>query len=519
MVSMQCRITNHLCVSNIGTLLKCPLGFVQKSMQHCDCHPALVKRGIKCQYLENGSGCFLSTNMWVGITTPGNELMVGECPYNYCNVTNMCVNPQQGSDVRCALNRAGKLCGSCQEGHSLSLGSNGCAECPNNNNLALLIVYAAAGFIIVFFIATLNLTVTQGAINGLIIYSNIFWFYKSIWFPREPEGLFIALKPFFAWLNLNFGFDMCLLQGMNNLWKIILLLGFPFYMWSIAGVIIITAKYSSKFTNVLGNRAVPTLSTLFFLSYMRLLGDITSIFAYSQLDVYNSEGYVRTLTVWRAEGSLCYFEWPHVLLFIIGTTVLLLLFTPYTLILFSAQWLRKWSHLKMFRWVKRLNPIFDAYFAPIKNKHHYWFGVLLITQALQLITRYTLSANMCLLVLLITMTLLLVYTAIMQPYKRTATHFLQCSFLANLIILSGGVLYANVSESNENQVKNIFVSLSSGVCFVEFCGIVISSLISSCFRCILKTEKGPKREQDQDVTSPSVQLRDSILETSPLITN
>ena len=40
-------------------------------------------------------------------------------------------------------------------------------------NLVLLIVFAAAGFIIVFFIATLNLTVTQGAINGLIIYSNV----------------------------------------------------------------------------------------------------------------------------------------------------------------------------------------------------------------------------------------------------------------------------------------------------------------------------------------------------------
>ena len=35
-------------------------------------------------------------------------------------------------------------------------------HCPNNNNLALLTFFAAAGILLVFFISALNLIATQG---------------------------------------------------------------------------------------------------------------------------------------------------------------------------------------------------------------------------------------------------------------------------------------------------------------------------------------------------------------------
>ena len=72
-----------------------------------------------------------------------------------------------------------------------------------------------------FFISALNLTVTQGMINGLIFYANVAWTYQSILFPKEVESSLVLafLKTFIAWLNLDFGIQTCLVKGLDAFWK------------------------------------------------------------------------------------------------------------------------------------------------------------------------------------------------------------------------------------------------------------------------------------------------------------
>ena len=82
---------------------------------------------------------------------------------------------QDDPDSQCAFHRAGRLCGGCKKNYSLAIASSHCIHCPNNNNLSLLIFFAAAGILLVLFISALNLTVTQGLINGFIFYANIVW--------------------------------------------------------------------------------------------------------------------------------------------------------------------------------------------------------------------------------------------------------------------------------------------------------------------------------------------------------
>ena len=180
---------------------------------------------------------------------------------------------QVDSDSQCAFNRAGRLCGGCKDNYSLAIGSSHCMLCPNNNNLALLIFFAAAGFLLVFFISAFNLTVTQGMINGLIFYANIVWVYQCIFFPEEQKlnTSLMFLKTFVAWVNLDFGIETCFVKGLTAFWKAWLQFIFPFYIWAIAGVIIVVARYSTRLTNFLTNKAVPVLNTLFLLSYMKLL--------------------------------------------------------------------------------------------------------------------------------------------------------------------------------------------------------------------------------------------------------
>ena len=218
-------------------------------------------------------------------------------------------------------------------------------------------------------------------INGLILYANIVWTYQSILLPQDTSNCALALlKTFIAWLNLDVGIQMCFTKGLNSFWKTWLQYLFPFYIWSIAGVIIIGARYSAKLTKLFGNRAVSVLATLFLLSYTKLLQTIIASVGFTPLKVFSINSNY-TLTVWSLDGHYTYCHFPHVLLFIVALFIFIFLWLPYTLLLFLMQWLRRKSHLKLLNWVPRFNPVYDAYFAPLKDKHHYWFCLLYTSDA------------------------------------------------------------------------------------------------------------------------------------------
>ena len=101
------------------------------------------------------------------------------CPLLYCKSGNKTINIGDDPNKQCASNRTGILCGACMDNFSLAIGSSRCIECPNSHNVALLLAFGAAGVLLVLSILVLNLTVTQGLINGLIFYSNIVWAYTK----------------------------------------------------------------------------------------------------------------------------------------------------------------------------------------------------------------------------------------------------------------------------------------------------------------------------------------------------
>ena len=322
--------------------------------------------------------------------------------------------------IQCAFNRAGRLCGGCKEGYSLAIGSSHCIHCPNNNGLALLIFFAAAGFLLVLFINTLDITLTQGLLDGLIFYTNIVWTYQSVLFPKQQynNAPIIFLKTFIAWINLDFGIETCFVKGLTSYWKIWLQFVFPFYIWAIVGLMILTARHSRILTKLYGNRAVPVLATLFLLSYMKLLHTITSIYMLSHIVQYPDKS---TITVWSVDGNINYFGLSHSFLLVAALIVQIFLWLPYTLILLLHQQLQKGSHLKIFKWVTNLKPFFDVQFAPFKPAHHYWFGVILLARGILLVifsSSYATPKNTNLILLLIIIITLFLYMAIVQPYMN-----------------------------------------------------------------------------------------------------
>ena len=248
--------------------------------------------------------------------------------------------------------------------------------------MSLLIVFIFIGFVLVFFIKVLDLTVAKGTINGLVFYANIVWANKSILFPTTEtlHPVQQILRIFIAWLNLDLGIETCFIDGLDAYWKTWLQFVFPLYVWSITGVVIIASHYSTRASKIFGNNSVPVLATLTLLSYAKLLRTIITSLGFSLLNY--PEG---TRVVWSFDGNIPYIGAAHSILFLVALAALLLLWLPYTTVLLTLQWLRRKSYLKPLRWINRWKPFFDAYFGQIKPKHHYWVGLLLLVRVVLLV--------------------------------------------------------------------------------------------------------------------------------------
>ena len=105
-------------------------------------------------------------------------LVYPNCPLDYCLSTSPSVNLNQpdGADAQCAFNWSPLLCGSCQPGLSLSLGSSHCLSCPYYWPALLIAITIAAilaRIALVALLLMLNMTVDVGTLNGLIFYANV----------------------------------------------------------------------------------------------------------------------------------------------------------------------------------------------------------------------------------------------------------------------------------------------------------------------------------------------------------
>ena len=471
---------------NVTLLPGCSPGLtLNNDLTTCSCYSVLPDSEFRC-FIRNKTGYIQwlkESPVWVNaIFNEGQSdgiIYNHFCPLYYCNLEEKTIDIGDDPSKQCASNRTGILCGACMEDFSLAIGSSRCIECPNSHNVTLLLAFAAAGVFLVFFVLALNLTVTQGFINGVIFYANIIWAYKIVLFPLEVEGHAILLPYFYvfiAWFNLDFGIESCFFVGLDAYWKTWLQFLFPLYIWAIAGVIIVACRYSFCLTNLIGSRAVPLLATLFLLSYMKLFRtviDATSVAVIAQYPHNTS------YAVWYLDGNLCYCQDPHIYLFIAAIATLVFLWLPFTLLLLFIQPLRRVSHLWPLKWIDKLAPVYDAYFSPLKNKHQYWFGTTLLVRGILLIiltATSTINPELNVLILSATMNVLFFFVSIKNVYKQMNIRIFESATLLNLIVMSTGILY----KWESTKSRSIMLMVSIGITFAQFCVIVVLSLFKLC---------------------------------------
>ena len=491
------------------SLKACPTGFSLTSTPpfHCICIQelaALTHHGVSCDI--NTQTVQRRGTVWIGAsgnTSDGNGVIVTEyCPYYYCSEKNVNVSLSEQinnalshytsdatqyenisfhsePDPQCNFNRSGRLCGRCPVGQSVALGTSQCLKC-SNNYLSLLVPFAVSGVVLVLFIKALNLTPAQGLINGLIFYANIVKANEYIFFPQKQTNF---LTVFISWLNLDLGIETCFLDGLDGYWKTWLQFVFPLYVWVIAFAMIMSARYSIRVARLLGNNSVPVLVTLFYLSYAKLFRTVLTTIHYTVLEYPSGHHKV----VWSYDGTIEYLSSKHAVLFAAALLVLLFLWLPYTCVLFFGQWFNRCSNRKISMLMFKMKPLFDAHYGPFKDKHRYWFGVLLGARAAILLTSSVVplsSSSVNSMAVIVVVGLLFTHLCTVgRVYRKFYVSLIEAAFFLNLTILAATVLYTD-NDSNQLTLSYIMV----GAAFAKFVVIVAIHLFLSvktlCYRAL-----------------------------------
>ena len=103
--------------------------------------------------------------------------------------------------------------------------------------------------LLIVVLITLNLTVSIGSINGLLLYANIVKLNETVFF---PNGSIPVLNQFISWLNLDLGIETCLYNGLDGYTKAWLQFIFPLYVWLLMIGVIIGCHYSVRLTRLCG---------------------------------------------------------------------------------------------------------------------------------------------------------------------------------------------------------------------------------------------------------------------------
>ena len=284
-----------------------------------------------------------------------------------------------------------------------------------------------------FFTSVFNLTVTQGWISGFVFYANIVWLYQNIFFPHQLETNTV-LKFLIAWVNLDFGIEICFSSGLTAFWKTWLQFISPLYIWAIAaGLINVATRYSTRLTNLLGSRAVPVLNTLFLLRFF-----------------------------------------PLILLFWAGLATVLLLYVVslYTTFVSIMQWLCRVSQLQFLKWIMQFRIL--SMMLTLLPSSIGINGVLLLIRGILpvifAIHQRATSPRIC-------TNIILYYMCLVHPYNNSGILVLESSFILNLLVFCGFHFFTHTLENGQSTKQAVTVGLSTGAAFLQFCGIMLMPII------------------------------------------
>ena len=480
-------------------LLPCPLGFhLDQTSGSCVCSSLLqTLPKTDCSILDstitiNGNG-----NIWIG-TIHGKLAISNTCPHSYCNSDLKCkriistngeimlMNNADELVPFCENGRHGVLCGKCKDTHqnSLVFGSTECKQC-SNWWLLTIIVYAVMGPLFICTLFAFKLTLTTGTLNGMIFYSQV---YNAEFLSRmdnineSVSTLSSICKLVLSIMNTDQNFQMCLYNGMNQIWKIGLSLTFPVYVLLLVVIIIILSRYSIWLSNKTSHSSVQVLVTVVHLSFSKLL--LTLIDVYTPANIYTSPN--DSYRVWYWDGSVKFLGSSHSILATVTTITVGLFIVPYIALLLIGKYLIRYS--KRFNFYIR--PVYEAIHAPYKDNRQYWFGArLLLTITIYIVYVLFRTRNYTILSIIVS-TLLIGFTvaqAIARPFKNLGLNILDTWLMFNITLVYNNTLWDTTDIST---IKIVFTLIFVLLAIATFVMIIVCHIVTStkCIRTWIKNK-------------------------------
>ena len=481
-------------------LLRCPLGFQLSTAPpyNCICSPLLSEPSmydpqVTCD-ITSQTISFQQKQLWFGClddderqfhnaSSTCTDTVVATCDL-YCrsaeNASNTTVTISVADiDSQCLPGHTGIACGACKPEYSRILGgTTKCRrKCTNKKFPLILIIFIASGFVIVMVIIALNLTITEGTLNGLLVYTNVIQTYFV-----EPEfsGFGKICWIFISWINLSLGIRTCFYRGMDAYQQIWILFAQVFYYLFIFILIIFLSRKFMVITRLFGRNIIKVLATLVFLLYSNLQFVTLNTFRYEILSIDTSNGTNYTKLVWYFDGNVPYFGFKHAMLFIVAVicTIAMLIFV---FSLFLIQCLQKQSHLWFLRWVDRWRPFYEACNGPCHDNYRFWPGFLLFMRSGLYIVNSLIPSYidaMLRIKMLITTAVFIIIMSLScifpkGVYKRWPLNILEFSFYLNLCITS-----AILSLSYDSHLNKAAVYTSVSISALTFFGILVYHLHS-----------------------------------------
>ena len=470
----QCRLETSILTVNVY-LDDCSPGFVLTD-NACKCQDLFFKVTGHEDLCDSGTGRIKCPQQdWMKPILKGNQTYKGfmwspNCPSHLCrnDKDNWLNFSSDNVDCLCLEHRTAMLCGTCLQNYSLTLSSLKCSKCNSNNYLSLLLVFALAGVSLIASLLLLRITVADGTVNGLIFYANIINIIEDHIFPQDKVHT-DPLTIFISWLNLDFGIPTCFYTGLNYYSYTWLQFVFPFYLWFLVGLIILACKYSSRAMKLIGSNPVAVLATVVLMSYSKLLHTSQQILSYVTLYYSNGTQEKR----WKIDPNLHYFQGYHFPLAMFGMFVVIAFLIPYVVLISFGHYLQKYSNKRGLKWLIKIKPILDAYYAPFCKNTRYWAGLTLFVRACLSITYTTLENTEHITILVIVPSVLTGITLILwlqhKIYQKRFLNMLEGSFIVNIIILSIATQHIT-KERNTHQLILTYTSVA--IAFIEFLAIV-----------------------------------------------
>ena len=482
-------------------ILPCPAGFVQHN-GICICDPILnsvlqiTTCDINHQTILRPAGSWLFA---ITISTSrGHQYHISLCcPLHYCLPQSSQINFSTPNS-QCQFNRDGLLCGQCQQGLSTIFGYSYCQRC-SNMYLLLVIPIVITGLVLILLLFILNLTVTDGDINGLILYANVISINSHVFFPQYHNSINIFYV-FISLVNLDLGIPTCFYNGMDDYAKMWLQLAFPAYLILIATLLIIASRHSITVQRITARRALPVLATLFLLCYTKVLHTVSSVLFYYSTITHLPSGH--TTLVWAVDANVPLFGLKYIVLFI-ACFILFIILLPFNAILCftkSAMRLQLVNHFK---------PLIDAYQGPYKFQCYYWTGLQLVMRAV-LFALSALDRNINLTIGIILLAVTIAIHRSIVPFKKNYQNLHETGFLLNLLVIF------TFSHGEYDVAVNVMVTLAvfhflliiihhiiSNVCG----GVIIYRLriiIDSTVKCITRSQNKPQQHIELNNTPPDL---------------